>query len=307
MKVDYGSLLFNAAGVGIVLLVVGYTGASFVIKEQAGVCSARYPSPFVMNLRTVDGDLYTPMELKGYIGRAQRGVTQNARTMDVETGEFSGAGLRIRMDEGTTTGYEKGDIPGGVGFAWTPGDMNGAQAACLRYRMKLPNDFDFGKGGLLPGLYGGKPLRADQKAVGDKSFASRLVWRTGGQGAAFAQYEGLDHSGYAFASKQLRIPKGNWIDVQQEVVLNTPGKADGLVRVWIDGKLGLEQNGIPWRTSADIGIEGVIAEVTYGIPRLSVMAPALTSIEISEFEVSWQSSRPHQTATKPKSGNIVRF
>lgn len=307
VKVDYGSLLFNAAGVGVVLLVIGYTGASFVIKEQAEVCSARYPSPHVMNLRSADGDLFTPMELKGFIGRAQRGVIQNARTMEVDNESLSVAGLRVRLDKGTTTGYVRGDVPGGIGFAWSPGDLDTAQSACLRYRLKLPSDFDFGKGGLLPGLYGGKPLRADQPAKGDKSFASRLVWRTNGQGAAFAQYDGLSHSGYAFAAKQLQVPKGKWIDIQQEVILNTPGRADGLVRIWIDGQLGLEQDGIPWRHSEEIGIDGVIAEITYGNPRFSVTAPENTTIEISEFELSWQASRPQQTAKNPNSGSIFRF
>ncbi|MEL7049618.1 MAG: hypothetical protein AAFO75_11785, partial [Pseudomonadota bacterium] len=77
------------------------------------------------------------------------------------------------------------------------------------------------------------------------------------------------------------------------------GVADGKMRIWVDGDLVIEQKAIAWRTSPEIGVEGVISEITYGYADKNVKSPANTAIEISEFELSWKSSKPVQTAKKP--------
>ena len=46
--------------------------------------------------------------------------------------------------------------------------------------------------------------------------------------------------------------------VQQEVVLNTPGAADGIVRLWADGDLMAEDTGIELRKNKGDGIIGVL-------------------------------------------------
>jgi hypothetical protein len=54
-----------------------------------------------------------------------------------------------------------------------------------------------------------------------------------------------------------------WLRVQQEIVLNTPGAADGIVRLWTDGDLKAEDTGIELRKNKGDGIIGVPADIGY--------------------------------------------
>lgn len=307
LKLDFGTILFNLAGGAVVLGVLGYAAVSFFHKEHRAACAERYPSPTLMTLRTSSGELFTPMELKSYIGRAQRGVAVNTKTIEISDGDSEMSGISVRLDVGTSTGYVRGDKPGGIGFAWAPEDLTSADAACLRYKVKLPADFDYAAGGLLPGIYGGKPLRADQEAKGDKAFATRIIWRPEGRAAAFSQYEEAGDRGATFRSRRMKLPRGRWVDIQQEIILNQPGRSDGLLRVWIDGELALEQAWLGWRDSEDVSIGGVISEVSYGLPEHNGKAPTTTQIDLSEFELSWKNGTADRTTASQKPSSLFAF
>ena len=57
---------------------------------------------------------------------------------------------------------------------------------------------------------------------------------------------------------------GRWVRIDQEVVLNTPGQDDGAVRLWVDGTLRTQLPKAVLRHSADVGIQGVMADVYFG-------------------------------------------
>src|SRR5262249_16347360 len=64
------------------------------------------------------------------------------------------------------------------GRAARPRARRGAPAAelYLRYYLKFPDGFDFGKGGKLPGLYGG-PIGAESGGHHGAGFSTRYMWR----------------------------------------------------------------------------------------------------------------------------------
>ncbi len=58
--------------------------------------------------------------------------------------------------------------------------MQGATAACLNYRVMLPEDFEFAEGGMLPGLYGGERVNPGSVDETKTGFATRIMWGPGG-------------------------------------------------------------------------------------------------------------------------------
>lgn len=305
-KFSLGHILFNLAGGAIVLSVVGYGVFSFFVDEERGACSARYPAASVMALRKSNGNLFSPMQFKTSIGRAERGIIENVRLYEQPASHGSVPTFKVNLEEGTSTGYKKRDPAGGIGFAWSPNLLTTADAACLRFKMRLPNDFDYGRGGLLPGIYGGKPLRADQPGDGIRSFSTRLVWRPKGEGMAYIQVPDTKRAGRGLVGRSLKLPRGNWIDVQQEVVMNDPGKENGILRIWVDGRMKLEHTQMVWRTNKSLGASGVISEIAYGTPSRGGTAPKTTNITFSAFELSWQGGRSDQQTAASRSANTTR-
>ena len=177
----------------------------------------------------------------------------------------------------------------GISLVWTPPDLSGAGAACLSYSLWLPEDFPFGVAGTLPGLVGGES--PDKPAAGAKrtGFSARPVWRDGGAGEVFVQLPGSSGGqGISVDRGKFTLPRGRWVPVQQEVVLNTPGKADGILRLWVDRALRTEQTAVQWRTDETSLITGVVAEIGHGTPDRRAAAPQSTALRFTPFELRWQ-------------------
>ena len=80
--------------------------------------------------------------------------------------------------------------------------------------------------------------------------------------------------------------KGRWVRVNQEVVLNAPQKADGVARLWIDGKLVAERVDLRLRADAAVSITGDAASAQL----VSGAAPHSTgasTASLTPFELFW--------------------
>lgn len=72
--------------------------------------------------------------------------------------------MRIVKDDGVPQGYamevrlkrsngeEDDQQRSGMGYSWNPRQLAAAVSACLSYSIWLPQDFNFGSGGALPGF-----------------------------------------------------------------------------------------------------------------------------------------------------------
>ena len=70
---------------------------------------------------------------------------------------------------------------GGSEFYAVPLDVSKASDVTFEYKVFFPSDFDWVKGGKLPGLYGGHTGCSGGNAALD-CFSTRLMWHTGGAG-----------------------------------------------------------------------------------------------------------------------------
>lgn len=131
-----------------------------------------------------------------------------------------------------------------------------AESAVMEYRVKFSKDFVWAAGGKLPGLAGkgGKdtiPVGCTQKKASiTNGFSTRLMWRKNGDLVAYTYLPnrlepqkgncGID---YKFAT----VKADQWYTIRQTVKMNTPGKKDGLLKMEIDGKVGLEMKDVEFR------------------------------------------------------------
>ena len=75
----------------------------------------------------------------------------------------------------------------GVGWRWPIGTHESAE---LRYTVRFSRDFDWVKGGKLPGLCGGPDnVSGGRPATGTNGFSARLMWRKDGRGEAYMYHK----------------------------------------------------------------------------------------------------------------------
>lgn len=65
------------------------------------------------------------------------------------------------------------------------------------------------------------------------------------------------------------LARNRWYCIEQRVKLNNPGASDGLLQVWLDGRLIMDRNGIRYRTVDRLHIEDVWINVYHGGMELS--------------------------------------
>lgn len=280
--------LFSAAGIGLVLLSGGYALRSALVGETVGVCETRYPKAAEFALARRDGRLVTPSEMQAGLAGNDWGLIENARVGKIDNGPADAA-LTVKLAAGGSDGGTVANPVSGLGFNWTPRFLKTASSACLGYDVLLPEGFEFGNGGTLPGLFGGEPDA--QVSDGTRGyFATPLRWLAGGKLEVRPQtYDNPAGGSWLIDKNWFDMPRGRWFRLEQEVILNTPGYTDGRVRVFVDGVLKGEAKGLGFRKDPKVGFAGVVANTHYGsLAGGWQPAPKATEIRLSPFVVHWQ-------------------
>lgn len=158
-----------------------------------------------------------------------------------------------------------------------------AERLFLRYFLRFPSDFDFVKGGKLPGLYGGTNISGGHIPNGTDGFSTRFMWRSEGQGEVYVYMPSSTRFGSSLGRGSFRFAPGKWHCLEQELELNTPGRADGQVRVWLDGQQVFEQGALFFRSVADLRIEGVFFSTFFGGGDESWAPPRDTHADFAAF------------------------
>jgi hypothetical protein len=192
--------------------------------------------------------------------------------------------LRVDYPKGSASPSVGRAPGGGAQFLGTrPGTP--ADHLFLRYRVRFADDFDFVRGGKLPGLYGGRRISGGRIPDGTDGFSTRFMWRTGGAGEVYAYLPSSVTWGTSLGRGSFRFQPGSWQCLEQELALNTPGRGDGIVRVWLDGRPVFAQEGLIFRTVATLRIEGVFFSTFFGGNDSSWASTADTHTDFGDFAV----------------------
>lgn len=282
-KVSPGTLYGFAGGI-FGIITVGLMIQSQLAPDTYPACSERYANAGMFALERPTGELLNPAEVQSRLAGREWGVLQNIAVSPEQTPEGTVA-MTVKFAEGGTVNLATRQATSGVGFNWKPSYLEKASSACLSYAVRVPENFMFANGGTLPGLVG-KP--ADGKIDSPPQFSTRMRWLEGGRLGIQPVVPGQPYGELiALAPNWLRMPKDQWVSIEQEVVLNTPGAHDGTLRVWIDGKLELNSTNLQFRKDAH-GFDGATADTHYSDRAMAwAPAPKPTEIKLSPMIVRW--------------------
>ena len=159
------------------------------------------------------------------------------------------------------------------------------EGATLEYDVYFPDNFEFVKGGKLPGLMGGAS-NGIGCGGGNRNFdcfSYRLMWRRNGYGEAYiyAPFPSFDpgfcsdlppcdtrqtsvacnhcqgETGHSIGRATFQFPRGQWTRLKLQMRLNTPGVANGILRLSVNGNVVIDRGNMVWRTDPSVNIEGV--------------------------------------------------
>jgi hypothetical protein len=274
-------------GGGLVATVlVAYLGISYkYFNDEPTGCMASYPQAVRFGLQNRDGRALSMIELQAVAGREERGLMQNAR---IVTADDAPTPRVLEVNLGRADASDPGS-PIGIHFPWRPDGSNDARSACLRYSVLLPEDFDFSAGGVLPGLFGGA-MPGRSELANESGFVLRTRWGNGGEAQISVQSGAVSETGRAIVSQSgsVRLKRGHWVTLEQELVLNTAGANNGEVRVWLDGTKVVEKKELKVRGDDASGINGVDATVGIAGNPKDVAAGDHARLKISAWEFGWR-------------------
>jgi len=162
----------------------------------------------------------------------ESGKTGRTEVVDDASGQF-GKVLRVHYDAGVSDqgGAEfRGPIPG------LPAD-----SACFSYWVRFDSTFAWVKGGKLPGLCAGACFSGGNPSDGVNGWSMRYMWRSGGAGEGYAYITppGSGDFGTQLGLGSFTFTVAKWHHMEEELDLNTPGRADGVLKVWFDRDSGI--------------------------------------------------------------------
>jgi hypothetical protein len=202
-----------------------------------------------------------------------------------------GRSLRVLYPRGAV-----GPAEGGVQFfVELPGDHDDLFCS---YRVRFASGFDFVRGGKLPGLVGGSHPTGGHPA--DDGFSARLMWRSGGAAVQYVYYPrqtstyGVDIPYMSPGSQPFgdlsgavaRFRPGVWHRVVHRVVMNDPGKANGVLEAWFDGMPALNLRDRVWRLDATVHVDALYFSTFFGGSDPSWAAMRDEAVDFDDFVVS---------------------
>lgn len=295
------SQIYNL-GAGAVLLV----GLGMAIKSslqpapETPLCETRYASGVLFSFAQKKGDPFSPEDLQARLGGLDRGLVKNARIVPDESVAF-GYALEVTLKRSAQGDDDQSRS--GVGFTWLPRQLPTAKAACLSYSVWTPANFKFGDGGVLPGFSSDgaavEPAPATDKPATSSTegeqppaklepFFVKPQWRFDGN-LETSQWPNAGHRGVIglHPAKALLKP-GQWVRVETEIVLNDPGQPNGILRVWVDGKIVDERFDLAYRKDELQSLQAIVGDVHNLRQGEWAASPVDTSMRISPLELRVQ-------------------
>ncbi|MEM7015293.1 MAG: polysaccharide lyase [Verrucomicrobiota bacterium] len=141
------------------------------------------------------------------------------------------------------------------------------EEASLSYDLKFSTDFEFVRGGKLPGLCPDNPVSGGNP-VSENQWSARLMWNRNDSLITYLYHQDQPKStGDAKSAEGFKFERGEYHTVTIYTRLNSDeDQADGLVEVYIDGKKVVEHRDLRFRgeTGRDTLISNLMFNTFHG-------------------------------------------
>ncbi len=196
--------------------------------------------------------------------------------------------LRVRYPAGSASPSVSRKNNVSIGGAQFFADLGMSPTNTLRlsYYLRFSENFDFVKGGKLPGLFGGTEVSGGENPDGTNGFSTRFMWRKNGDGELYAYLPSSKKYGTSIGRGNWQFVPGKWHHLEQEVKLNQPGSNNGRVTVWLDGKKVLDEREITFRTTDALKIEGIFFSTFFGGGDTSWATPKDVEVDFAKFSIN---------------------
>lgn len=211
---------------------------------------------------------------------------QNTQVIRDPSGKFSKV-LRVHYpaSSASPTVSRRDKAPLGGAQFYANLRMSPRNSLRLSYYVRFSDNFDFVKGGKLPGLFGGMGASGGNTPNGSDAFSTRFMWRRNGDGEVYAYLPTSSEYGTSIGRGRWRFQPGRWYRLEQEVRLNQPGKKNGRIRVWLDGRQVLDQSGLTFRTTEQLKLEGIFFSTFFGGNDRSWATRRNVYVDFADFSV----------------------
>jgi hypothetical protein len=193
--------------------------------------------------------------------------------------------LRVKYPKGSASpaASKEFEIPIGGAQYYANLNIEPKNELHLRYYVRFADNFDFVKGGKLPGLFGGYMNNGGKIPDGTNGFSTRYMWRKAGAGEAYVYLPSSNEHGTSIGRGSWKFKPGVWYRLEQKVVLNTPGKSDGYIKVWVNGKIVINKRNLLFRITDELKIEGIMFSTFFGGSDYTWGTPEDTYADFANF------------------------
>lgn len=198
---------------------------------------------------------------------------------------------------------------------WNTTDGSAFQSMLLTYEVAFDSNFDFVKGGKLPGLRGGPDpdgCSGGSAANGSNCFSSRLMWRTAAAGEVYAYIPtpnnicsnsdfrcNSDGFGTSIDRGSFSFVPGQWNRVTLVVRLNQPvNTANGEVVLYYNNVKALDEQALQYRSASSLSIGGLYFSTFFGGSDSSWAPPSDVNAYFRNIQLFGSSSPSNLTGAK---------
>jgi hypothetical protein len=136
--------------------------------------------------------------------------------------------------------------------------------------IKFADDFNFVITGKVPGFAGGTANAGGNKPNGRDGFGGIMNWSKSGKVVQYVYhpdphpYDPWGESFFWNIGGQRYFQPGKWHHIENYVKMNTPGKHDGIIRGWFDGKLAFEKTNFRFRDVDSFAVDLFFFQTHFG-------------------------------------------
>jgi hypothetical protein len=245
----------------------GYSHQDMYYKTfyKTGNCSGKTPltdgKPWFINFDKLVNGRYSKADLRKDWNCPDWQMGNNLINVVNGRGAFRGRALRIHYPKGISGCYSPKHC-----VNWKPALGGKFKKLYYAYRIKFPKGFDFVKGGKLPGVSGGTANTNGHVPNGADGWTVRMMWNNKGKLVQYVYHPDQPSKyGDVFEWEMDKsIERGKWHSIQTMVLLNTPGKKNGAIKSWLNGKVVLDKKGLRFRDTNKLEIDRFIFASFFG-------------------------------------------
>jgi hypothetical protein len=149
------------------------------------------------------------------------------------------------------------------GCSWKIPFDTPVEQASLSYKVFVPCDFDFVKGGKLPGLAGGSANSGGDIPNGMDGWSVRFMFKEKGTLCAYLYHVGMVtefgvHAFLTYKNAPILLESDAWNTIELKIKMNDPEKSNGEVHCSLNRKEGLVLKNICFRKTNNLKIDQLL-------------------------------------------------